>query len=128
MWSTPIKHSVLNVKAVVAAFDQEKALVGAFSVITNFRMDLLEEPTEHWLLYQWHTTYSLQSGNNVTVWTLGWETCTWDHQDQRFTLDTFSQYAAHSSLFYPSKELGFTMNTHIVHQGPTRQFPLENVW
>ena len=27
-------------KAVVAAFNQEKALVGAFSVITNFRMDL----------------------------------------------------------------------------------------
>ena len=32
--------SVLNVKAVVAAFNQEKALVGAFSVITNLRMDL----------------------------------------------------------------------------------------
>ena len=29
-------------KAVVAAFNQEKALVGAFSVITNLRMDLLE--------------------------------------------------------------------------------------
>ena len=29
-------------KAVVAAFNQEKALVGAFSVITNFRMDLFE--------------------------------------------------------------------------------------
>ena len=29
-------------KAVVAAFDQEKALVGAFSVITNLRMELLE--------------------------------------------------------------------------------------
>ena len=28
-------NSVLNVKAVVAAFNQEKALVGAFSVITN---------------------------------------------------------------------------------------------
>ena len=35
-------NSVLNVKAVVAAFNQEKALVGAFSVITNLRMDLLE--------------------------------------------------------------------------------------
>ena len=32
----------LNVKAVVDAFNQEKALVGAFSVITNFRMDLFE--------------------------------------------------------------------------------------
>ena len=29
-------------KAVVAAFKQEKALVGAFSVITNFRMDFFE--------------------------------------------------------------------------------------
>ena len=27
-------------KAVVAAFNQEKALVGAFAVITNLRMDL----------------------------------------------------------------------------------------
>ena len=29
-------------KAVVAAFNQEKALVGAFSVITNLRIKLLE--------------------------------------------------------------------------------------
>ena len=29
-------------KAVVAAFNQEKALVGAFSVITNLRMELYE--------------------------------------------------------------------------------------
>ena len=35
-------NSVLNVKAVIAAFNQEKALVGAFSVITNLRMDLFE--------------------------------------------------------------------------------------
>ena len=33
-------NSVLNVKAVVAAFNQEKALVGPFSVITNLRMEL----------------------------------------------------------------------------------------
>ena len=33
-------NSVLNVKAVVAAFNQEKALVGAFSVITNLWMGL----------------------------------------------------------------------------------------
>ena len=38
----PVKHSVLNVKAVVAAFNQEKALVGAFSVITNLRMELFQ--------------------------------------------------------------------------------------
>ena len=48
-------------KAVVAAFNQEKALVGAFSVITNLRMELLEaldnihplfcvwcDPIHHW--------------------------------------------------------------------------------
>ena len=29
-------------KAVVAAFNQEKALVGAFSVIMNLRMDLFQ--------------------------------------------------------------------------------------
>ena len=29
-------------KAVVAAFNQEKGLVGAFSVITNLRMELFE--------------------------------------------------------------------------------------
>ena len=33
--STPVKHSVLNVKALVGAFNQEKALVGAFSVIAQ---------------------------------------------------------------------------------------------
>ena len=32
-------------KAVVVAFNQEKALVGAFSVITNLRMDLFEALT-----------------------------------------------------------------------------------
>ena len=34
--------SVLNVKVAVAAFNQEKALVGAFSVITNLRMELFQ--------------------------------------------------------------------------------------
>ena len=29
-------------KAVIAAFNQEKALVGAFSVITNLRMELIQ--------------------------------------------------------------------------------------
>ena len=38
-------NSVLNVKAVVAAFNQEKTLVGAFSVITNLQMDLFEALT-----------------------------------------------------------------------------------
>ena len=34
-WLTPLSHSVLNVKALVGAFNQEKALVGAFSVIVQ---------------------------------------------------------------------------------------------
>ena len=39
---SPMINCVLNVKAVVAAFNQEKALVGAFSVITNLRMELFQ--------------------------------------------------------------------------------------
>ena len=39
---SPCLNSVLNVKAVVAAFNQEKALEGAFSVITNLRMELFQ--------------------------------------------------------------------------------------
>ena len=31
----PVSHSVLNVKALVGTFNQEKALVGAFSVIVQ---------------------------------------------------------------------------------------------
>ena len=33
-------NNVLNVEAVLAAFNRDKALEGAFSVITNLRMDL----------------------------------------------------------------------------------------
>ena len=36
-------NSVLNMKAVVAAFNQEKALEGAFSVIVNFREPSFED-------------------------------------------------------------------------------------
>ena len=42
VWLAQCLNSVLNVKAVVAAFSQEKALVGAFSMITNLRMELFE--------------------------------------------------------------------------------------
>ena len=38
-WVNACLHSVLNVKALVGAFNQEKALEGAFSVITNLRVD-----------------------------------------------------------------------------------------
>ena len=40
MGSMSVMHSVLNVKALVGAFNQEKALVGAFSVIINLCVDL----------------------------------------------------------------------------------------
>ena len=45
-------------KAVVAAFNQEKALVGAFSVITNLRMELFEALV---------CTPCLQSGLSLTA-------------------------------------------------------------
>ena len=38
--SVLIVNSVLNVKVLVGAFNQEEALVGAFSVITDLRVDL----------------------------------------------------------------------------------------
>ena len=47
-------------KAVVAAFNQEKALVGAFSVITNLRIELLNP----WQLYDHLTIYRV-SGEMV---------------------------------------------------------------
>ena len=48
MGSTTILHCVLNVKAIVAAFNQEKALVGAFSVIVKlYRLIDLRHYTGH---------------------------------------------------------------------------------
>ena len=46
-------------KAVVAAFNQEKALVGAFSVVTNLRMELFQA-----LLYT-DTTIHHAAGHNT---------------------------------------------------------------
>ena len=37
-----MEHSYQTSLAVAAAFNQEKALVGAFSVITNLRMELFQ--------------------------------------------------------------------------------------
>ena len=53
-------NSVLNVKAVVAAFNQEKALVGAFSVITNLRMQLFESLLRTVVLLQSTLAQTLQ--------------------------------------------------------------------
>ena len=41
----------LNVKALVGAFNQEKALVGAFTVLTNLRMELFQALVQ--ALYVW---------------------------------------------------------------------------
>ena len=43
-------------KAVVAVFNQEKALVGAFSVITNLRMELFQPLLEDCLDCLEHTS------------------------------------------------------------------------
>ena len=43
-WQICLNNSVLNVKAVSAAFNQKKALVGAFSVIVK----PVVEPVEHY--------------------------------------------------------------------------------
>ena len=51
--------SVLIVKAVVAAFNQEKALVGAFSVITNLRMELFEALVDYPGTLETGTTFHL---------------------------------------------------------------------
>ena len=45
MGSTPVYHSVLNVKALVGTFNQEKALVGAFSVIVQPVVEPMEQHT-----------------------------------------------------------------------------------
>ena len=50
-------------KAVVAAFNQEKALVEAFSVITNLRMELFQAlMSTHILLHPCHGTGSRKVG------------------------------------------------------------------
>ena len=65
----PVEHSVLisvlNVKAVVAAFNQEKALVGAFSVITNLRMELFEALLQT-LRHQDRARIEMESGSRRT--------------------------------------------------------------
>ena len=48
-------NSVLNVKAVVAAFNQEKALVGAYSVITTLQIAFVSSTS---LQLQRHCSYS----------------------------------------------------------------------
>ena len=53
-------------KAVVAAFNQEKALVGAFSVITNLRMELFQA-LEGTLLPLWKFSFERSAGSDTTA-------------------------------------------------------------
>ena len=61
-----LTNSFLNMKAIlVAAFNQEKALVGAFSVIMNLRVDL---PTFVWsieALVRRHELYFQQMASHL---------------------------------------------------------------
>ena len=50
-------------KAVVAAFNQEKALVGAFSVLTNIRMELFQALGQEQLWAALGTNASLEKGD-----------------------------------------------------------------
>ena len=54
-------------KAVVAAFNQEKALVGAFSVITNLLMELFEALTTTLTMYLHSTQCSHLLGEGCGV-------------------------------------------------------------
>ena len=46
-------------KAVVAAFNQEKSLVGAFSVITNLRMELFQALEQAQCIIDQYSEYKL---------------------------------------------------------------------
>ena len=60
----PIYHSVFNVKVLVGTFNQEKALVGAFSVIVKSDV----EPMEHYTTTQ-HYKHS------CSCWLEHWLSC-----------------------------------------------------
>ena len=56
-------------KAVVAAFNQEKALVGAFSVITNLRMELFEAlvSIQHCVLFATLLSSQVQLARHISM-------------------------------------------------------------
>ena len=66
-------------KAVVAAFNQEKALVGAFSVITNLRMELFEALYNS--QYKIHPKQSSRSLEQLQLTSSPWH----DHEQNRGT-------------------------------------------
>ena len=73
-------------KAVVAAFNQEKALVGAFSVITNLRMELFEALTLNisvggvlvsLVTWSWAADTSCLATFSLHRWTPRWGQARW---------------------------------------------------
>ena len=58
-------------KAVVAAFNQEKALVGAFSVVTNLRMELFQALVITGVCWSCLRTWSLWRGPPRMSWRAG---------------------------------------------------------
>ena len=83
-------------KAVVGAFNQEKALVGAFSVITNLRMELFEAL---------HGTHQRTAVTDVTRWSGFDYTMCSIHCDENFELSLTYKlkwwYLINSFLFLP---------------------------
>ena len=82
-------------KAVVAAFNQEKALVGAFSVITNLRMELfgalvstisgLITPvinTDQDVVQSWHLQSISEPDRGPVQWGTAEEIQSWKHEMQ----------------------------------------------
>ena len=55
-------------KAVVAAFNQEKALVGAFSVITNLRMELFQALVKDDLFIREDVVHKYELGRHQELW------------------------------------------------------------
>ena len=106
-------------KAVVAAFNQEKALVGAFSVITNLRMGLFEAPVDnynpskvvsYWLHFAPHSWCErcVTGDWSIISWGDRWqnwscihqsapEFCNWDY----FRFHTYKSIYSQSTWFWP---------------------------
>ena len=91
-------------KVVVAAFNQEKALVGAFSVLTNLRMDLFQalivcdihSDDSHWSLLAWLLLPGAGSrpGGAGTMVAMVWD-CSW--------LSTSASYWSPAPLHSPGQ-------------------------
>ena len=107
-------------KAVVAAFNQEKALVGAFSVITTLRMELFEAPLSSLYLQPISTQARGALPPPLVRETLrAWETVQGRQGgEQHYTLHIIYSYTV-SALYLPTIDYLHTMYPggaqHVVH-------------